>query len=843
MKQSLTGLAASLGRAARRFEDRLRESKALMGMQSDGLGDVAQALCLGWVLDWAINLSEVSTPLHSRQARQEAWQGIVTEVMTHGVGEAGQDINRSQMAWDADRFLATYQEACAEWQELLPSSIHAAGPGAGFGDAALLEFVEEFFAAVDPDQRNRKGVFYTPAPIVQFMTSSIQEILQQDFSCAKGLADPQVVLVDFATGTGTFLESCVSIMRDVENDLTELQRHLRERVFGLEIMPPAALVARRLLLRQTTRAGLEDGPQVRVMNALLPWDFLGTPKPDDLCVILGNPPYRGQSENQMLDPGIGAYRRRGTEKLGERNPKWLQDDYVKFLRRAQVQCQGYQRALIGVVANHSWLDNPTFRLMRRSLLDDFSCMYVLDLHGNSRKRERTVDGRADQSLFGIMQGSCIAFLIRDTDPVRGQATGQARGVFHADLFGRREPKAHALSDGSWQTWPWKRIQPREPSWIFRQGLGRGSPYFSVGLDQVFVRFGCGVTTHRDRACFTFTKKELENRLDDLCDPSIPDHVVRKQYGFADGGEWRLAYARARLQRDGINQDHIRPCLYRPWDHRWCYWGSELMDRPRLRLMSQMLVANPSLATIRKLDTHGAWNHVLATDGLMAHHAVSMKEVNYLFPLWSWPGGLGGADRIPNFRAEFRDCLRDCYQEEPAPETLYFYLLAVLHSDPWREAEAEAFRFGWPRIPLVRDLQAFTSLAALGSKLYAAQVPPGGGKTTSPSMRPDVDASGLTQVPISWMNYDAASRYVSIAKPSETSGKKQKLGFGPISEAVMDYEVGGYPVLKRYLMDRRGRYLTEAEVGHLIETVASLEAMIALRQELAALWTDCELVRA
>jgi predicted helicase len=181
-----------------------------------------------------------------------------------------------------------------------------------------------------------------------------------------------------------------------------------------------------------------------------------------ILVITGNPPYSGHSKNkgEWITAAIDEYKfvweksPEGLDErkpLGEKNPKWLQDDYVKFIRFAQMKMDGYtfktkapdgkviehsvpgvENGVVGVITNHSWLDNPTFRGMRQSLMRSFEQIYVLDLHGNAKRKERAPDGSKDENVFDIEQGVAISLFVK--------SPGLERGVWRADLWGRRLDK-------------------------------------------------------------------------------------------------------------------------------------------------------------------------------------------------------------------------------------------------------------------------------------------------------------------------------------------------------------------------------------------------------------------
>src|SRR5690606_13668388 len=194
-----------------------------------------------------------------------------------------------------------------------------------------------------------------------------------------------------------------------------------------------------------------------------------------VMVVLGNPPYSGHSPNTgdwitRLLRGEDTLTGRPTESyfevdgepLGEKNPKWLNDDYVKFVRMAQEQIARTGQGVLAFVTNHGFLDNPTFRGMRQSLMTAFDRLYVLDLHGNAKKKETAPGGGRDENVFDIMQGVAISVFVRL--PEHSVAAAE---VYHADLWGALADKYDTLDAGDVTTTGWTRLDPRTPFYLFK----------------------------------------------------------------------------------------------------------------------------------------------------------------------------------------------------------------------------------------------------------------------------------------------------------------------------------------------------------------------------------------
>jgi predicted helicase len=277
----------------------------------------------------------------------------------------------------------------------------------------FIYFYEDYLKAYDKAMRKSRGVYYTPPPIVNFIVRAIDDILSDTFGIALGLADhKRVTVLDFACGTGTFilevLERIFENIGGADSAKANLvvRDHMLKNIYGFEYLIAPYTIAHLKLSQYLKDKGNplngNERLQVFLTNTL-------EPKEKPILVVTGNPPYSGHSKNKgaWIAAKIDAYKHVDGKPLGEKNPKWLQDDYVKFIRFAQLKMDAVDEGVVGVITNHSWLDNPTFREMRQSLMRSFDRIYVLDLHGNAKKKERSPDGSDDQNVFDIEQGVAI----------------------------------------------------------------------------------------------------------------------------------------------------------------------------------------------------------------------------------------------------------------------------------------------------------------------------------------------------------------------------------------------------------------------------------------------------
>lgn len=313
----------------------------------------------------------------------------------------------------------------------------------GKGSDPVLHFYETFLTEYDPATREKRGVYFTPEPGVSFIVRSIHQILKEKFNMSDGLASKDVTLLDPAGGTLSFMAKAIEVA--VEEFVSKygkgavktfLKDQILQNFYAFELMmaPYAIGHMKMSFLLEELGYRMEDDERVKYyltntleMKELDESKFPGmsslsaesheagkVKKQVPILVILGNPPYSGHSSNigEWISEVIKEYYQVDGKPLGEKNPKWLQDDYVKFIRFSQWKIDQAGEGVLGFITNHSYLDNPTFRGMRQSLMNSFDEIYILDLHGNSLKKEKAPDGSKDENVFDIQQGVAICFMIK-----------------------------------------------------------------------------------------------------------------------------------------------------------------------------------------------------------------------------------------------------------------------------------------------------------------------------------------------------------------------------------------------------------------------------------------------
>jgi len=532
----------------------------------------------------------------------------------------------------------------------------------GKGKDPVVHFYETFLAEYDPKTRERRGVYYTPEPVVSYIVRSLQQILKSKFRKEDGFASGGVTVLDPAAGTLTFLAEAARLAVDevtakygegVKNNF--IREQVLENFYAFELMMAPYAVGHlkmsflleelgyqlqdddrfKLYLTNTLEMEVLPDTQLPGMSALSEESHLAgrVKKEQPILVVLGNPPYSGHSSNvgDWISKEIKTYYQVDGKPLGEKNPKWLQDDYVKFIRFAQWKIDQAGEGLLGFITNHGYLDNPTFRGMRQSLMKSFDEIYILDLHGNSLKKEKCPDGSKDVNVFDIQQGVAVGLFVKN----RGK---KKKGIVrHAELWGLREKKYDWLLSNDLKTTPWREIRPKSGFYLFiprDEALSESYDRFPK-ITEIFPLNGAGMTTARDHFVMDKDKNTLLNRIRLFKNSSYSDDELHAFFQIRRKKGWSIRKAWNSLQAisDSDLPNYIVPVLYRPFDIKWIFYHDAIVWRTVKRVMFNLMYENMGLIAPRQFkEEPGSF----VTQNIMCHKTVSAYDINYLFPLYLYP---------------------------------------------------------------------------------------------------------------------------------------------------------------------------------------------------------------
>lgn len=747
----------------------------------------------------------------------------------------------------------------------------------GRGEDPVVHFYETFLAEYDPETRERRGVYYTPEPVVSYITRSINKLLKKHFGRTDGLADNGVKVLDPAAGTTTFLGKAAQIaVNEFEDTYGEggvegfISDHILEDFYGFELMMAPYAIGHlkmsymleemghelkqeeRFKLYLTNTLEMEELEQSRLpgMSSLSEESHLAgeVKKETPILAIMGNPPYSVRSSNtgdwivsnlkegyQINDDRRQGYYEVDGNPLEEKNPKNLLDDYVKFLRFAQWKIDQREKGIVGFITNHSYLDNPTFRGMRQSLLKTFDHIYLLDLHGNSLRRESCPDGSKDENVFNIRQGVAIGLFLKAPD--------LEKKVFREDLWGEREIKYDWLSQNSVSSTDWEPINPKSNLYFF---VDRDESLLEQyerhpKVDEIFKQGSTGIKTHRDFFVIDTSKQKLKRRIEKFRSSEYSDKEVRETFGLTDNQDWKMAEKRKKIMEDEDWEDKIHKILYRPFDERWIFYHYHAIDRGREEIMQHMLNDNLGIGLPRRLEIN-QYSHVFLTETLLSNHSISIKEGNYLFPLYVYPQSdpnrlfskeRGDSAKESNVKNTLLNKLIGRYDSKVSPLNVLDYIYAILTTNTYREKYEDFLRRDFPRIPFTADYDLFEKIVSYGHKLRDLHLlNPENEKINSPIAKFKGKGSNKVAKPKRvGRNYKPDERRVYI--------NKDKQYFENIIPKVWEYDVGGYQVLDKWLKDRREKKLSTREIRTFCKIVTAIEETIKLQKSIDEVYPGVE----
>lgn len=491
--------------------------------------------------------------------------------------------------------------------------------------------------------------------------------------------------------------------------------------------------------------------------------------------------------------------------LGEKNTKWLQDDYVKFTRLGQFTINSSGIGVFSFITNHGYIDNPTYRGMRQQLINTFQKLFVLDLHGNSNKQESSPDGSKDVNVFEIQQGVAILTAIKNKF--------KASVLAHGDLFGLRENKYEYLLHNTVSQTSWNGISPVTPFYHFMpQDVSRREEYdHFVGVQQIFQKTLLGPNSHRDDFAISFEYEIAQNRLNDLADKSKSDEKIREKYSLSDNRDWSLKVARS---HNLLNATPVR-CIYRPFDFRWMLYGPYAFDYHRPEINDHLLKHN--LALISTRQTKDNFSVFVTATPAGQHKLATPYDGSYLSPLFLYQKDLiNDGERQTNFDPRFQKTIIKILGVSFPPEDIFNYIYAILSSPEYRTRYAEFLKIDFPRVPLTSSLELFRSLAKLGSELIGLHL------LESPTVN-------------SFITTFTGKGDNSI--PKKPTWKDNAVWINPtqrfegVPENVWNFHIGGYQVCEKWLKDRKGRTLSEDDIIHYQRIVVALNETIRIMAEI------------
>jgi predicted helicase len=747
-------------------------------------------------------------------------------------------------------------------------------------DDPIIHFYETFLAAYDPSLRKSRGVWYTPEPVVNFIVRAVDDILKTEFNLPQGLADTsktkikvdyqgkkieqevhKVQVLDPATGTGTFLAEVIKHIHQkfknqagiwpkyVENDLIP-------RLNGFELLMTSYAMAHLKMDILLTETGFTNPNNKRFkifltnsleeahenqFNLFTQWlsqeanEANAIKKDTPVMCVIGNPPYSGESANkgEWIMKLMEDYKKEpgGKEKLKEQNSKFINDDYVKFIRFGQHFIEKNGEGILAFINPHGFLDNPTFRGMRWNLLNVFDKIYTIDLHGNSKKNETALDGSLDQNVFDIMQGVSINIFVKH----KGKNNNLGE-VMHFDLFGKREAKYDFLLKNNLKSIDFKKIQNSEPYYFFNEKdfIFKDEYENGFSIKTLFNKNVLGFQTHRDEFAIGNNKIEIEDRLSDLRNNDLTDNEIQLKYNLKDNRDWQLNNARKKIQEDKNWEKAIVKCEYRPFDSRWCYFSNVAMDYPRKELLQNVFNKDNFTVIISRQCTTD-WRYIFISKDVVEANLTGTAGrygAGYAFPLYLYSNEtdqqslIQESKRLPNLNSEIitqiskKTGLTFTNEKELTPKTfspidLLDYIYGILHSPSYREKFKEFLKIDFPRVPYPTDADKFWKLVTLGRELREIHL------LESPKVEEYItgypeDGDNIVGKPI----YKNGSVYINEIQY-----------FSNVPEIAWSFYIGGYQPAQKWLKDRKDRELSYDDILHYQKIIVALSETDRIMKEI------------
>ncbi|WP_139453157.1 type ISP restriction/modification enzyme [Campylobacter armoricus] len=721
-----------------------------------------------------------------------------------------------------------------------------------------LHFYETFLASYDPKLREVRGVYYTPAPVVIFIINAIDEVLKQDFNHKKGLSealDKNITLLDFATGTGTFLlESFRKALEPInKNSVNYNPKALINKFCGFEFLIAPYTIAHLKIsqsFKEEFNSPLNDNESLKIaltntlysksttqeensQNTLFTLADLTNEfkkaqkiKEEQILIITGNPPYSGASSNKGLyedeikisyglEPSkanlndeqkkwISSYLKEKSKlntstfkaiyekhKLeNEKNPKWLLDDYVKFIRFAQSKIDSQENGIFAFISNNGFLDNPTFRGMRYSLMQSFDKIYILNLHGDTNKKEKAPDGSKDENVFDIMQGVSINIFIKQNAKTKNTK------IYYYDLYGKRKDKYEFLYENDLNSIEWTLVKNNEPFYLFLPQNNDLLEEYNKGISvkDIFMLSSVGIVSAKDSILISTNTEKLKQQI----------------YSYYNE----------------FDKKYIKEIAYRPFDTQKIYFDIEKIERPRIETMEHFLEGkNLGLSIPRQLKgSKTEWNHCFLTTTITDQALTSGGNgPNNIFPLYLYPTTRSKKflkkenpnfneenfiSKIENFKENFRVFIDDFYKEKFSPEDILGYIYAALFHKNYREKYLDFLKIDFPKIPFVENKKTFKNLSKLGLKLINLHL----------LKDEELDSNVGEALIKDTKNKNLKIEKIKYDKTTKELFINENLYFNEVSPEIYEFKIGGYAVLDKYLKSHKEEDIDHKHFTLIIQTL-------------------------
>jgi predicted helicase len=701
------------------------------------------------------------------------------------------------------------------------------------GDAdPVINFYEDFLKEYDPALRKKMGAYYTPLSVVRFIIRSVDYILQNQFNLPNGLADTskltnnkhRVQILDPAVGTGTFISATIRAIYErlkkqgqIGRWPTYVHRDLLPRLHGFELMMAPYTIAHLKLSLAFKKTGFwkfhrrlgiyltNSLEKSEAQQNLLSFGFAESiaeeAKEADkiksetpIMVVIGNPPYSISSQNKgkWILKLIKDYK----TGLNERKIN-LDDDYIKFIRFAEHFIEKNKSGIVGMITNNSFIDGITHRQMRKHLLETFDEIYILDLHGNSKKKEKAPDGGKDENIFDIQQGVSINIFVRKSGEKKCLGT-----IYHAELYGKREAKFKTLNESDLKNVKWKKLDYSEPYYFFVPKDFSLKLEYEKGFSvtDIFIIHSAGIKTKVDNIAIDFQKDLLGKRVEEILTKKHSLNEVIRRFNLNPKTTWEYD----KVLKADYNEKYLEIYDYRPFDCRYIYYDKNFLSRSRSKIMDNFFDKDNI-----GLETSRVGDFIFVSKRISDEHFVSDNSFKY--PLYIYDSD---NLRIPNLEKKILEEIEKIVGEAKS-EDIFDYIYAVLHSPSYREKYKEFLKIDFPRVPYPKDTKTFKKLTAFGAELRSLHL------LESPKVN-----QFITTYPIAGSD--------AVEKLAYKDGKvfiNTEQYFGNVPEVIWNFYIGGYQPAQKWLKYRKGRALKNTDIEHYQKIIVALAETNRIMEEI------------
>ncbi|MGJ0297984.1 N-6 DNA methylase [Aliarcobacter cryaerophilus] len=651
-------------------------------------------------------------------------------------------------------------------------------------------------------------------------------------------------ILDPATGTGTFLAETIKfIKKDFWGGSwsSYVEEHLIPRLNGFELLMASYAMAHLKLDLLLLETGYKPSKEQKRFNIFLTnsleehheqsgnlfASYLANESKEadrvkkdvPVMVVMGNPPYSGHSSNKndFIDKLLEDYKKESDgSKLKEKNPKWLNDDYVKFIRYSESYIEKNQEGVLGFITNNSYINNPTFRGMRYHLLKTFDKIYIIDLHGDSKKKETAPDGSKDENVFDIMQGVAIIIAIK-----KKQKSKKLAELYLCDIYGKRDYKYEFLTENSLKSLPFEKIEFKEPNFYFgkRNDKLENKYLNNIDLNLLFPINGVGITTAHDKFVIDDSKSVLIERYEQFkaSNPKVTN--LYKKFEVKEKKGWNILDGWNNLQKIENIENLIQPLSYRLFDDKYIIYEDKLVWRTTRQIGKHFINNKDNIGLVVPRQSQNNWKHIFISKKIIEFNLTSTAGKfgsGGLFPLYLYPDENSLTnERTPNLNLEIvkeiEEKLGLKFVNEKiedsttfAPIDILDYIYAVLHSPSYREKYKEFLKIDFPRVPYPKP-ETFWQLVSLGGKLRSLHLL----EDTSLDERIiDIKGEGelLIKNSLNKKDFSVEDEKVELRLNDEVSVVNIPL-------VAWEFYIGGYQPAQKWLKDRVGRVLNRADMKH------------------------------